>query len=53
VGRGGLPEAVVTRRVKDLFIGVGAVLFGAFCVLMEVVRDRLRRRRRFEPPGSD
>lgn len=41
------------RRIKDIVLGVGAVLFGAFCVLMEVVRDRLRRRRQFDPPESD
>lgn len=33
----------MTRRVKDLFVGVGSLIFGAFCLLMTLV-DQHRRK---------
>lgn len=48
-----MPMRLVVGRLRDVALGVLYVAFGAACVVMEIVRARLRERRRPEPPEND
>lgn len=44
---------LVVGRLRDVALGVLYVVFGAACVVMEIVRARLRERRQWARPDDD